>query len=189
MSNISLWTIFRINFIIGLVTFGGGLSMVSQMYKTFVDKKGWLTGADMADYMAISQSLPGAIVINMSILIGYKLRGWRGGLIAALSASLPSLLVLGLLTLAYEAFSSIPMVLGALRGIRAATAALLFSIAWQLKKDSFSGKLSVVIFACALGAVLAGIHPIQIILGGVLLGIVTALLSASKTMGRTDKWK
>lgn len=145
--------------------------MVAQMSHEFVDKRKWLTQKDMTDYLAVSQSLPGVIAVNMSILIGYRLYGVWGGIVAALASVMPSLIVLCIVTVAYEAFVTSRIMLGALRGIRGAVVALLFFTGIRLRKESIDGAWGYLICAAALCLIFfLHISPIWILLGGILLG-------------------
>jgi len=167
-----LWALFRSTFWVGLTTFGGGLAVVAQMSREFVDKRGWLTEKDMADYVTVSQSLPGVIAVNVSVILGYRLGGVRGGVVAALGSALPSLLVLCVVTVMYEAFIENRFVLGALRGVRGAVAALLFSVVWRLRRASVTGAFGYVLCGAAFCLVFfLNINPVFVLLGGGLVGL------------------
>jgi chromate transporter len=164
--------IFSTMFLIGLFTFGGGLSMIPQMTHIFVHKRGWITEEEIADYFAVSQSLPGVIATNASVMLGYRLAGIPGALCAAAGAVLPSFLVLIIVTYFYQAFISHPVLLGAMRGIRAAVVALLFYTVWGLRKSSVRGVADIML--CLTAAVLVfvlKVNPIWVILAGLSIGI------------------
>ena len=181
-----LWILFKAAFIVGLTTFGGGLSMVAQMSHEFVDKRGWLTEKDMADFLALSQSLPGVIAVNVSIFLGYRLGGVPGAVVAALGSALPSLIVLCIVTVMYEAFIRSRFVLGALRGIRGAVSALLFSVVWRLGKESIAGVWGLILCAGAFCLLFFGdIGPVWILLGGGLLGAAAAAWRLRRDKGKT----
>ena len=79
MSNLSKnITLFRVFFSISAVALGGGLTMLPIMSREFVEKRGWLSDNDMLDTVAVMQSLPGIISINMAVLIGYRVSGVLG---------------------------------------------------------------------------------------------------------------
>ena len=71
-------TLFRVFFSISAVALGGGLTMLPIMSREFVEKRGWLSDNDMLDTVAVMQSLPGIISINMAVLIGYRVSGIAG---------------------------------------------------------------------------------------------------------------
>lgn len=174
-----LATIFAVMFRIGLFTFGGGLVMIPQMARDFVEKYGWLKEEEIVDFFSVAQSLPGVVAVNASILIGYRLAGVAGGIVAALGAILPSFLVLIVVTIFYEAFITSPVVLGAMRGVRAAVTALLFYTALRLRKGALTDVFCWVLFlAAAAVALFTDVNVVLLLLGGAALGVLyTALWS------------
>ena len=79
---------------LGAVTFGGGYVMVSYIEDEFVRKRSWFSEEEMVNMVALSQSVPGVIAVNCSILLGYKLQKLKGALLAVLGVILPSIIVL-----------------------------------------------------------------------------------------------
>ena len=89
-----LWELFRSTFILSASTFGGGFVIVSLMKKKFVEELGWLEESEMLDITAIAQSSPGPIPINASVILGYRMQGIIGSLVAILGTSIPPIFVL-----------------------------------------------------------------------------------------------
>ena len=85
---------FGIFFKIGAFTIGGGYAMVPLIENEIVTKRKWIAQEDFIDLLAISQSAPGILAVNISIFIGYKLRGIRGSIITALGTILPSFIII-----------------------------------------------------------------------------------------------
>ena len=81
-------------FKIGTFTIGGGYAMIPLIEKEVVEVKRWLTKEDFLDIIALSQSLPGILAINVAIFVGYRLKGTRGSLVTALGTALPSFLII-----------------------------------------------------------------------------------------------
>ena len=81
-------------FKIGAFTFGGGWAMISIIEKEIVDKKRWIEREDFLDLLAVAQSLPGILAVNISVAVGDKLRGMKGAAAAALGTILPSFLII-----------------------------------------------------------------------------------------------
>ena len=77
------------NIILSAFTFGGGYVIVSLMKKKFVDELHWIEEKEMLDLVAIAQSSPGAIAINGSIVVGYKLAGITGVLVSIIGTIIP----------------------------------------------------------------------------------------------------
>lgn len=132
--NISLidlfWTFFKIN----MVTFGGGFVIMPIIKKDFVDKKGILEEHDMLDLIALAQSIPGAMAINTSMLVGHRLRGLKGAVISMIGASLPPLLVISVISFFYDAFQTNPVILAILRGMGGAVTAVMIVSAYSMMK-------------------------------------------------------
>jgi chromate transporter len=173
MTKINLGSIFLITFKLGAITFGGGYVMVPLFENEFVTKRGWVGQEDMINMVALSQSVPGAIAINCSVLVGYRLRKFKGALAAVLGSMLPSLIVLTLLAFVYQEFRDNFYVASALRGVRAAVVALLVSAFWKFTKPFRRDVVAIIAFTAALLlSLLVDMNSIYIILGAVVYGIV-----------------
>lgn len=81
-------------FKIGAFTFGGGWAMISIIEREIVDKHGWIERKDFLDLLAVAQSLPGILAVNIATAVGDKLKGTRGGMVAAAGTILPSFLII-----------------------------------------------------------------------------------------------
>ncbi len=79
---------------IGAFTFGGGWAMISIIEREIVDKHHWINREEFLDLLALAQSLPGILAVNISVAVGDKLRGKRGGVVAALGTILPSFFII-----------------------------------------------------------------------------------------------
>lgn len=88
-------------FKIGFYTFGGGWSIVAQIQQEYVQKKGWITDEELLDITSVGRSLPGLMIGNVSYLFGYHVAGFPGALACLLGISLPSLIVLTVVTWCY----------------------------------------------------------------------------------------
>lgn len=86
-------------FKMGAVTFGGGYSMLPILRRTCVEKHKWITEAEVMDFYAISQGLPGIISVNVSVFIGYHLRKLKGGIAAALGCVSPCIVVISMIAI------------------------------------------------------------------------------------------
>lgn len=89
-----LFQLFITFFKIGAFTFGGGWAMISIIEKEIVDKHRWIAKEDFLDLLAVAQSLPGILAVNISVAVGDKLRGTRGSITAALGTILPSFMII-----------------------------------------------------------------------------------------------
>jgi len=113
---VSLFQIFITFFKIGALTFGGGLAMIPVIEREIV-QKGWISEDELNDYIAVSQSAPGMIAVNIATLVGIHLRKRIGALMAVLGVVLPSFIAIILIAMFLKEFDQIPLVHSALRGI------------------------------------------------------------------------
>ena len=94
MNTSSYWRLFATFFKIGAFTFGGGWAMISIIEREIVDKYHWIERDDFLDLLAIAQSMPGILAVNIATSVGDKLRGAKGSIVASLGTILPSFLII-----------------------------------------------------------------------------------------------
>lgn len=149
--------------------------MIPLIEREVVDRYRWIEKRDFVDLLAIAQSSPGVLAVNMSIFIGYKLRGVRGSVAAALGNVLPSVVIILLIALFFNKFREYEVVNNVFMGIRPAVVALIASPVFSVAKSAKIGWTNVWIpVLSALLIVAFGVSPIYIILiagiGGYLWG-------------------
>ena len=88
------WQLFRTFFRISAFTFGGGYAMIPLMEREVTERNGWIAKADFLDLLAIAQSMPGILAVNISVVIGDRLKGVKGSLAAAFGTILPSFVII-----------------------------------------------------------------------------------------------
>ncbi|QWE25505.1 chromate transporter [Polynucleobacter sp. AP-Elch-400A-B2] len=126
----SLGDLFIQFLIIGAVSFGGGIIAYERIL--LVEKRKWLSADEFMAYLAISQTMPGLNSVNLAVLAGDHLRGWRGAVIATLGLIFPgSLLVLGF-GMIYASAADHPSINFILAGIAAAATGLLAAITYKI---------------------------------------------------------
>lgn len=159
------WTCFRTFFRIGLFTIGGGYAMVPLIEADVVDKYRWVNREEFLDLMAIAQSCPGIFAVNLSIFIGYKLKGVLGSIVCTLGTILPSFLIILGIALFFQNFRDNKTVESIFKGIRPAVVALIAAPTFKMAK---AAKIGVTNFWIPIvGALLIwlfGVSPIYIIL-------------------------
>lgn len=116
-------------FKIGAFTFGGGWAMISIIEKEIVDKHHWLEREEFLDLLAVAQSLPGILAVNIAVAIGDKLRGMRGSVVAALGTILPSFMMILLIAvfLTPDLIKNNETLSAIFKGIRPAVVALIIA--------------------------------------------------------------
>ena len=166
-------SLFKTFFRIGLFTLGGGYAMIPIIESEVVDKHHWIEKKDFLDIVAISQSCPGALAINMSAYIGYKLKKVPGAVVTSFATALPSFLVILLIAMFFHQFKDNAVVAAIFRGIRPAVVALIAVPTFKLAKDACITLNNCWIpIGCALAIYLFGISPIIIILLAGICGYV-----------------
>ena len=108
----------------GLFAVGGGLATLPFLYE-MGEKTGWFTQQDILNLLAVSESTPGAIGINMSTYVGYICAGIPGAIIATLSLAAPCIIVIILVSKVLDKFRNSPLVEGIFRGLRPASIGLI----------------------------------------------------------------
>jgi chromate transporter len=152
----------------------GGVLPVAQ--RELVDKRAWLTREEFAEALSIGQVLPGPNVVNMALMIGDRFFGWRGAF-AALAGILtaPLVIVLTLATL-YVQMASTPVAAGAIRGMGAVAAGLIFAMAIKLAPTLKKNPLPLALCAAALLATWALVGGLRLPLAWVVLGLGGAMV-------------
>ena len=84
-------------FKLGIVNFGGGYALLPLLQREFCERKKWLTDEEIADYYAIGQCTPGAIAVNVSTFVGYKIKGVLGGIVATIGFIFPALIIIAII--------------------------------------------------------------------------------------------
>lgn len=121
-------------------TIGGGYVIVPLMRKKFVEELKWVDEEEMLNLVAISQSAPGPIAINTSIMVGYKLAGVIGALLTTLGTSLPPLIIISIISMFYETFKSNFFINALLWGMRAGIAAVILDVIIKMVQDIIKTK-------------------------------------------------
>ncbi len=160
-------------------TFGGGFVIVSLMKKKFVDKLHWIDEEEMLNLIAIAQASPGAIAVNGSILVGYRVAGVFGAMVSILGTILPPLVILSAISLVYAAFKSNEYVAAALKGMQAGVAAIICDVVVTLGANVLKTRdaLTITIIPIAFCAVFFWkVNVVYVILGSALLGVARYLI-------------
>ena len=131
---------------VGVCTFGGGYAMLPILQRELVEKKGWVTQEELADYFAIGQCTPGAIAVNTATFVGQKRGGVSGGVTATLGVVFPAVVIILAFAAFLQNFAQLPVVIHAFAGVRACVCALILSSVLKLRKGSVVDRATLVIF-------------------------------------------
>lgn len=179
---VSLWQIFKVFAKIGAFTIGGGYAMI-PLIQAEMSRRHWISDDDLPDIVALSQSAPGVMAVNISIFAGYKLRGVKGSIAATLGSITPSFLIILAIAMFFTAFKHNPWVVRAFKGIRPVVISLIavpmVNMARKSCKSWWAWLLAVV--SLVLVAFL-NVSPIYIIICVLVLGF-------SITYYKEGRWK
>ena len=131
---------------VGVCTFGGGYAMLPILQREVVEKKGWATEEELADYFAIGQCTPGVIAVNTATFIGYKFKGRLGGVTTTLGVVFPSVVIITIIAAFIASFADIPVVQHAMGGVNACVVAMIASSVLKLGKSAIKDWVTAGIF-------------------------------------------
>ena len=170
-----LWQLFKATFLLSAFTFGGGFVIVSLMKKKFVEELHWLEEEEMLDITAIAQSSPGPIPINASVILGYRMYGVVGSLVAILGTSLPPMIIISVISIFYAQFRSNQIIAIALQVMRAGVAAVIFDVVPNLAKKVVDTRRMLYIalmITAFVGKVILGVDAMVVILCCLVVGLL-----------------
>ncbi len=174
-----LWQLFLSTFMLSASTFGGGFVIVSLMKKKFVEDLKWLEEDEMLDITAIAQSSPGPIPVNASVILGYRVYGVIGSIVAILGTIIPPMIIISIISVFYDQFRQNQIIATALQVMRVGVAAVIFDVVVNLgknvcnTKNAFYITLMVVAFALAF---FLDFSAMYIILGCLIAGFAHLLI-------------
>jgi len=137
----SYWKLFISTFMISAFTVGGGFVIIPLLKSKFVDEYGWMNENESLDLVSIAQSAPGLVAANASIIMGYRMGGFRGTAVALLATILPPLVTLTIISYCYDAFASNPYVRMFLKGMQCGVTAILVNVVLDLVLKQWKKKL------------------------------------------------
>lgn len=146
--------LFTSTFYLSAFTFGGGYVIIPLMKKKFVDDLKWLEDEEMMNLAAIAQSAPGAVAVNASILLGYRIAGLKGALVTVLGTVLPPLIILSVISMFYVAFRENAIVQAVLKAMQSAVAAVICDVVISMSSGLIKDKniVSIVVMIVAFCA-------------------------------------
>lgn len=174
----TMWHLFISMFVLSACTFGGGFVIVSLMKKKFVDEKKWLDHDEMLDITAITQSAPGPLPVNASVIIGYRMAGILGSVIAVAGTILPPMIIISLISLCYEQFRTNEIIATALQVTRVGVAAVIVDVTLNLAGNVLKIKRTLyttMMIVCFIAVAVFKVSAMFVILTCLLIGIMDAV--------------
>ncbi len=181
-----LWILFKSMFLLSACTFGGGFVIVSLMKKKYVEELKWLEEDEMLDVTAITQSVPGPLPVNASVIIGYRMFGVLGSLTAILGTILPPMIIISIISLFYEQFRTNVYIAAALQVMRAGVAAVIFDVVINLAGNVLKTRRSlyiIMMFTAFAATYLFDISAMLIILACLGIGLIDLAVTLKKGKG------
>ena len=163
--------LFWIFFKIGSFTLGGGYAMVPLIQTEIVEKKKWIEKEEFINLLALAQSSPGALAINMAVFVGFKIKKYLGMIATVLGAALPAFLIIWLLAALFQNFQNNPYVIKAFKAIRPMVVALIGGSVYTIGKQAKINKFTlIIVLAIAVLVSQFKFPPIMVIIVGAIAG-------------------
>ena len=148
---------------IGCVAFGGGYAIIALLESEFISKRQWIEHDEFMDVVAIAESTPGPIALNVATYIGYKLAGFFGAIIATVGICVPSFVIMYLVSLFYEQFMEIRIIAAAFKGIQICMVYLIAAAGLKMLKKMKKTPFNMAVYAVAcIGMILCSLFDIPV---------------------------
>lgn len=158
---------------------GGGMAMLPVMHRTFVERRKWFGEGEMMDMVATMQSLPGLIVVNMAVLVGYRVKGVVGAVVAAFASVLAPFAVIALVASGRAMFAESPAADHMFLGVRAGVAALILVSTLRLSRGVLASPFAWIVALCSFVAcAVVGVDVTIVVVAAVAAGLANSALGA-----------
>ncbi|WP_031557173.1 chromate transporter [Lachnospira multipara] len=164
-------------------TFGGGYVIVTLLKKKFVDELHWIDEKEMLDLVAIAQSSPGAIAVNGSIVVGYKICGIPGIICAVFGAIIPPFVIISVISSFYTLFKNNTVIKALLYGMRSGVSAVIISVVYDMTKNVMKEKdisKIIILIASFIANYYFNVNVVLIILIVIAYGLIKAFIKGKK---------
>ena len=177
-----LLELFIVFFKLGAFTIGGGIAMLPLLQNTLINEKKWFTKEEFMDIVAVCQSLPGVVAINMATYVGYKKKGLIGSIVSTFGVTIPSFIMILIIAKFITSLGDNGVLMGAMAGLRAAALGMVVVALIQLMPAAIKNKWAMLaaIVAFVLIAILK-VNTAYVILLFAVLGITVTFAGSRKT--------
>lgn len=179
-----LLILFLTFFKIGAFTFGGGYAMI-PLIQAEVNSHGWLSAEEVVNFIAIAESTPGPIAVNMATFVGTRMAGIPGAICATVGVVLPSFIIILIVARCFQKFKSSRVISGCMSGLRPAVVGLIGSALISVGKTVFfpaglafgsNFLIALAIFGICAALAFKKLHPIAVICISAILGIAAGYI-------------
>ena len=173
--------LFIVFFKLGAFTIGGGIAMLPLLQNTLINEKKWFTKEEFMDIVAVCQSLPGVVAINMATYVGYKKKGLIGSVVSTFGVTIPSFIMILIIARFITSLGDNGVLMGAMAGLRAAALGMVVVALIQLMPAAIKNKWAMLaaVVAFVLIAVLK-VNTAYVILLFAVLGITVTFAGSRK---------
>jgi len=179
----SLYNIYKVFFKIGTLLLGGGYVILPLLQSELVEKRQWISSDEVAEFYALSQSIPGLIAANISIFTGYKLKGVSGALTAVSGIITPAFLSIVILAKVLEEIIKFDFVKGIFWGVGIGVIVLLYLAVKEIWHKSIVDKYTFgVFFIVFLLSLCFDVSPAILVILSIIAGVVLQILRDKKLL-------
>ena len=179
-SDISILDIFLTFLKIGTITIGGGYMMVPTI-QAEISRKGWIPEEELPDMVALSQSAPGLLTVNMAIFCGYRLRGIAGSIAATAGSILSPFIIILLIAAYFASLNDNPIVVRVFNGVRPVAVAIIAAYACKLFRSNVKWWQWAVTLVSVICIVFLKVSAIYILLVVIVLSIAVMAMIQRRT--------
>lgn len=183
------FTLFRISFSISAFTFGGGYIVIPMMRKFFIEELQLLEESELLDMAAIAQSSPGAIAVNLAVLVGYRIAGLPGAIITGIGTITPPILILSVVSLFYKSFRDHRIISAILKGMEAGVAATMVDLIIDMSQSLIREKNLLLRVLAPLAFVASFVFDVSVIIilaVCVLIMLVQSFIASFQAVRQND---
>lgn len=179
--------LFIVFFKLGAFTIGGGIAMLPLLQNTLINEKKWFTKEEFMDIVAVCQSLPGVVAINMATYVGYKKKGLVGSIVSTFGVTIPSFTMILIIARFITSMGDNGVLMGAMAGLRAAALGMVVVALIQLMPAAIKNKWAMLaaIVAFVLIAILK-VNTAYVILLFAGLGIAVTFAGSRRTVAAAE---
>jgi len=184
----NIYLLFIKFFKIGLFTFGGGYAMISLIHAEVVENMKWLDDKEMVNMIVIAEATPGVLAINTATFVGYKIAGIAGSAIATIGVAMPSVIIICIISLFFDAFKNLKYAAYAFNGIRAGVVLLIIEAVGKLnKKNEKSLFYFIIVGLTVIASFFFKLNVVYILIIAMILGILYTLIFVRDKKGGGEK--
>jgi len=168
-------------FRLGLTAFGGP-AMVAHIRELSTERHQWIEEIDFKNGVALCQSIPGAIAMQVAAYVGLKVRGISGALAAYIGFGLPAFIFMLILSVLYARFNNLPKFISLFNGLQVIVVAIIFHATYSFGRNIANNYKSLIVALLSAISFWFGISPFIVIIGAGTLGMAFLKVSASRTV-------